>query len=137
MGITKRKKIFLWVVGALIFVVASPFLFIFGVMSFYTIKERIQRIPFDSVTWKANPDCGSDAKRIRMIDDLLAKRDLKGMSRVEVEGLLGESNTEGYFKDYDMVYCLGPERGFVAIDSEWLVIRLDHDKVVYYRTARD
>jgi hypothetical protein len=133
----KRKKVFLWVAGIVISILASPFLFIFGLMAFYTVKERVNRVPFDSVAWKANPDCGSNARRIRMIDDLFAKRDLKGMRRAEVEALLGERDLTGYFKDYDMVYCLGPERGFVPIDSEWLVIKLDQDKVTYYRIARD
>jgi hypothetical protein len=138
MGITKRKKIFLWVVGIVVLIGASPFLFLFGLMAFYTVKERINRVPFDSVAWKANQECySSNAKRIRMVDDFLAKHDLKGMSRWEVEALLGERDTTGYFKDYDMVYCLGPERGFISIDSEWLVIKLDQDKVTYYRIATD
>jgi hypothetical protein len=56
MGMTKRKKIFLWVVGIVVLIGASPFLFLFGLMAFYTVKERINRVPFDSVAWKANQE---------------------------------------------------------------------------------
>jgi hypothetical protein len=41
--------------------------------------------------------------------------------------MLGEPPPTSYFRQWDMVYWLGMERGFVSIDSEWLVIRLDQD----------
>ena len=37
-----------------------------------------------------------------------------------------------------MVYWLGDERGYMSIDSEWLVVRLDGEgKVAEYRIVRD
>jgi hypothetical protein len=37
-----------------------------------------------------------------------------------------------------MVYWLGPERGFIRIDSEWLVLRLDQSDIVReVRIVRD
>ncbi len=37
-----------------------------------------------------------------------------------------------------MVYWLGPERGLIRIDSEWLVLRLDEGGVVReFRIVRD
>ena len=38
--------------------------------------------------------------------------------------LLGEPPKTEYFKEFDLVYYLGPERGFTGIDSEWLVLKL-------------
>jgi hypothetical protein len=38
---------------------------------------------------------------------------------------LGEPKPQDFFVDYDLVYVLGPERGFISIDYEWLVINLD------------
>jgi hypothetical protein len=38
--------------------------------------------------------------------------------------LLGEPPKTEYFKEFDLVYYLGPERGFMGIDSEWLVLKL-------------
>ena len=32
---------------------------------------------------------------------------------------------------------LGPERGFISIDSEWLVIKFEQDRVVVARVVRD
>lgn len=39
--------------------------------------------------------------------------------------MLGPPSDVGYFRTYDLVYWLGLERGFMRIDSEWLVVRLD------------
>ena len=60
-----------------------------------------------------------------MVDNLLAHRKLIGNSRQEILELLGEPEHTGYFKEYDMVYWLGPERSFISIDSESLVLKLD------------
>jgi len=34
---------------------------------------------------------------------------------------------ENRFKEFDIVYYLGPQRGFMGIDSEWLVLKLNPD----------
>jgi hypothetical protein len=39
--------------------------------------------------------------------------------------LLGPPEPQNGFAGYDMVYVLGPERSFINIDYEWLVIKLD------------
>ena len=72
-----------------------------------------------------------------MADGLLRSRVLLGKSRIEVVGLLGEPPKTDYFSGWDMVYVLGPERGYFSIDSEWLVLRLRNDRVVEARLARD
>ena len=51
---------------------------------------------------------------------------------------VGEPPPTGYFAAWDMVYWLGPERGFIRIDSEWLVLRLAKDgRVLDNRIVRD
>ena len=35
-----------------------------------------------------------------------------------------EPRSTEYFRDWSLVYNLGRERGFMAIDSEWLVVRI-------------
>ncbi len=73
-----------------------------------------------------------------MADRLMAHCDLKGMAKSEVIAMLGVPPTTGYFRDYDLVYYLGPERGWMGIDSEWLVLKLDGSgKVTQYRMPRD
>lgn len=76
--------------------------------------------------------------RLEMADRLVARGTLVGKSRAEVVELLGEPSPTTYFADWDLVYWLGPERGFISIDSEWLVLRLGEDgRVSYNRIVRD
>ena len=81
---------------------------------------------------------GPLAVRGCMVDDLLARRRLQGLARNEVVALLGEPRPSSYFRQYDLVYWLGPERGLVSVDSEWLVFRLDATgRVAEYRLVTD
>jgi hypothetical protein len=80
----------------------------------------------------------SKATRGCLVDDLLRSHELRGRSRSEVVALLGEPPKTDYFREYDLVYWLGPERGFISIDSEWLVMRLDSlGRVSEYRLVTD
>jgi len=73
-----------------------------------------------------------------MVDDLLRLHSFRGMTRDQVTGIIGEPDKTEYFKDWDLVYWLGPERSFMSIDSEWLVLRLDgQKKVKEFRIMRD
>ena len=62
--------------------------------------------------------------RTRIVDDLLANHELVGMTEEEILALLGDCDNEsGYFQQQDrLVYWLGPERGLMSIDSEWLIL---------------
>src|SRR3954467_11311708 len=73
---------------------------------------------------------GKLAVRGCMIDDLLEGHDLRGMTSAEVIALIGEPERADVFQEYDMVYWLGPERGLIGTDSEYLVIKLDKSKRV-------
>ena len=68
---------------------------------------------------------GRLAVRGCMIDDLLEKHELRGKTRAEVVALIGEPDRTEVFAEYDMVYWLGPERGLIGTDSEYLVMNLD------------
>lgn len=87
-------------------------------------REYWSREPFVSERWKASADSDqAHPLRIRMVDDLLRKHRLIGQTRSEIEQLLGVPPQTPYFHNYDLVYWLGPERGLMSIDSEWLCIR--------------
>jgi hypothetical protein len=73
---------------------------------------------------------GRLAVRGCMVDDLLSVHELVGLTRDSVVALIGEPPPTEYFKEFDLVYWLGPERGLIGIDSEWLVIRLDRQRRV-------
>jgi hypothetical protein len=97
-----------------------------------SVEDYSKRIYFDSRVWK-NTELAptTNYPRLRMVNDLLKKYELKGMSRPEIETLLGLPDKTPYFSSWDMVYHLGPERGFMSIDSEWLVIRVNDQGTVY------
>jgi outer membrane protein assembly factor BamE (lipoprotein component of BamABCDE complex) len=50
---------------------------------------------------------------------------LLGKTRSEIETMLGAPTQTDKFRDYDLVYWLGDERGYMSIDSEWLAMRFD------------
>jgi hypothetical protein len=93
-------------------------------------------LPFIAAWWRAGEQHWSDPlhRRHRIADWLILSDRLIGHSREDVVTLLGEPPPTEYFKEWDMVYLLGAERGFISIDSEWLVLRLDDRRVV--REAR-
>ncbi|UPU34302.1 outer membrane protein assembly factor BamE [Geomonas paludis] len=119
-----NRKIRLALLGCAV-VVGAVFWFLFG----DSIQERLNRREFDSTEWK-NPKNVTYNIRIRMVNDLLRRHHLTGMSREQVIAIIGEPDKTQYFKDWDMVYWLGPERGFLSVDSEWLVMRFNSQKKV-------
>jgi hypothetical protein len=93
--------------------------------------------PFDPVGWQ-DPARVKQGVRLKMADRLVAWRTLQGKTRQQVVDLLGKPSDEGYFRHWDLVYWLGPERGFISIDSEWLVARLGNDdRVIDCRIVTD
>ena len=106
----KKGIILLLAVGALL-------------LSAFLLYQHTHYRHFDAALWKNNATRSSI--RLAMADDLVATQRLNKLSRAGVLDLLGEPLKTPYFKEFDMVYWLGPERAFMSIDSEWLVIKLD------------
>ena len=92
---------------------------------------------FDPNAWQRREQAWDHAAG-EMADRLVETSALQGMKRAQVVGMLGEPLQTPNFNDWDMKYWLGPERGYLSIDSEWLVIRLGSDgRVADYRIVRD
>lgn len=74
---------------------------------------------FSTSKWLDDPE-----GRTAIVDNLLEKYELVGMSEDDVLSLLGEpDNDYGYFNaDNRYVYYMGAERGLFGIDSEWLIL---------------
>ncbi len=88
---------------------------------------------FTTEKWLKSPD-----KRTRLVGDLLSRYDLIGLSEGEIAALLGENDTgRDYFSPEKYVYYLGPERGIISIDSEWLIIEFDDGAVSKYFVRTD
>ena len=93
--------------------------------------------PFDAAQWR-QVQTADNHVRLRMVDWLVRSGELDGLTREEVVELLGPPDGGPYFRDWDFVWWLGPERGFTSIDSEWLVLRIGSDgRVAEYRVLRD
>jgi outer membrane protein assembly factor BamE (lipoprotein component of BamABCDE complex) len=123
--IAKQRKA--WIAISTIFVVL-----LFVIFAFWPRKQ-----PFDPIGWQ-DQERIQKGVRLEMADRLIADHQLDGLTKTEVLKLLGEPPATSYFKDWDLVYWLGNERGFVSIDSEWLVIRFDANaRVSEYRIVRD
>ena len=134
---TRRDWIELCVIlGAVLFPFAV-FWLVFG--GYRELREWAQRMPFDSHVWTTRLfDENKEPVRIRMVDNLIQKYELRGMTRSEIIDLLSEPPETGYFSEYDFVYWLGPERGFLSIDSEWLAIKFGpDDRVRKFAIVRD
>ena len=88
---------------------------------------------FTAEKWADNP-----MGRVNIVDDMLDRYSLVGMSEDEIHVLLGNETENAYFKEDDnIVYWLGPERGLISIDSEWLVITFKDGTVSEYKIMRD
>jgi hypothetical protein len=80
---------------------------------------------FDAAAWN-DPAQINGGVRQPMADRLIAQDSLRGMTRAEVVRLLGEPLALSLI-GWDLAYYIGPERSFISIDSECLVIRLGKD----------
>ena len=138
MRISRPSPVFL-VLFLAVAITTSPFWLVGGRMAFDAGKEYVGRREFEAELWRDSAQVyGADPIRIRMVDDLLQQHDFLNWPRERVVALLGEPPRTGYFSQYDLVYWMGPERGLVRLDSEWLVFRLDvQGRVSEYRVVRD
>ncbi len=120
-----------------------PMVVLFGWMLFGCfIVNKIHSKKFNAELWRNHETVEHNYSwplRLTMVDDLIASGKLKGLNKKQVIDMLGSPKDHGYFKEcYDLAYWLGPERGSIRIDSEWLAISFDkEDKVKEYLLVRD
>ena len=119
-----RKRV---VVGALVLAVFA-----------YWVLLRCP-LPFVASWWNVDTEEGTPLRtRYRIADWLALSGQLNGMSRSEVVALLGAPLDTDKFREHSVTYVLGPERGLISIDYEWLAIDLDStDKVITVTVVRD
>jgi len=85
-------------------------------------------LPFMAAWWDVDANRGTTLKtRYRIADRLVTSGRLDGMNRQEVIALLGDPVTDvTRMGKHDLIYVLGPERNFIGLDFEWLLIDFDH-----------
>ncbi len=94
-------------------------------------------ISFDSAQWKSAPLYGINDIRYRMHNNLLKKHKLIGMPKEEIVKLLGPQSDPSYFQSWDLRYWMGPEPGFISLDSIWIIMKLKDNKVIKYEIVTD
>ncbi len=87
---------------------------------------------FDAQTWRNSKRYSPT--RVRMVEDLLSRHRLVGMTVQELENFLGPPDNDPLHlqtnSDDDYFYLLGPERGLISTDNEWLQIKIEDGRVV-------
>ena len=102
------------------------------------IDEWRYALPFDSASWRSRSrdEVSGWPTRLRMVDNLMRKTALVGSTRMELTRLLGEPDDLAWFREFfsrdpptwwNAVYRLGPQRGFMQLDHEWLVFVIGSD----------
>lgn len=125
---SKRKKVKKQLI-ALIIIATIPVVYSGTQLAIHESQSR-----FSPEKWQKY-----EHERVYMVDHLLKKYSITDMKKEEVINLLGEPTEGAYFKESNnIVYYLGPERGIISIDSEWLVISFDEqDRVIENKIVRD
>jgi hypothetical protein len=126
-----------WLVGAfLIGAVFSCPLYVGVGMSYDYVRGYFKRTEFVSKIWVNEADVQRGV-RLLMVDNLIRTKRFDQMRRDQVIALLGPPTKTGKFRDAELVYWLGPERGLFSIDSEWLLIYMANGKVSRVSTVTD
>jgi hypothetical protein len=125
-------KVFSYLLG-----LSAPPLALVGLLLFApVVSDYLHRDSFNSARWRTEARSSEDSlwpPRLCMVDDLITTKLLDGLPESTVLELLGPPEEKGFPADISpeyIHYYLGPERGSVRIDSEWLVIRFDSNRKV-------
>jgi hypothetical protein len=129
-------------IGALVGLIAFWVALGFGLDRLESLYRTTQRLPFNSAEWRADrwdTEPRWLTARQRMIDDLMAQKRLDGLTRAEVEALLGPDNKTVHWRDWHLRYVLGTGRVVGHLfDREWFVVRFGSDgRVAAYRVLID
>jgi hypothetical protein len=92
--------------------------------------------PFEREAWIAAAD-DPEGARFLMVEDLLSRGLLEGLTLAQAGELLGPPTDTAHFSGLGPCWYLGPEPGFMSIDSAWLVLELEIDRVVGGRVLTD
>ena len=138
----KHFRVISYIIGSII-----PVTSLIGFMIIGPVAENYAHSQsFNAEHWKNNQSTKSEflwPPRLCMVNDLISSRKLDNLTKQEVISLLGKPDefdviTPCKQPESCIIYYLGPERGFIRIDSEWLLIRFNKkDQIENYEIVRD
>ncbi len=118
----------------LILVTAAMLVLVFFAYGDY--KACDDGIAFDKKLWDQGLESTIGGKRFEIAKVLSKCEVLVGMSEDELVKMLGRPDRT--FSDTHLNYWLGPEReSYINIDSDWLSIWVENDKVVKTKLRTD
>ena len=132
---TKPRRKWLWIACfALAIPAVVTVLGAVGLVGVSLYSDWSHRMDFDAELWRASEDDGGMwPPRLCMVGDLISSRRLIGLRPDEVTQLLGPPASPGFpsgARGTALHYELGPERGFIRLDSAWLFIGTGADGAV-------
>jgi hypothetical protein len=92
--------------------------------------------PFEREAWIAAADDPA-GERFLMVDDLLARGLLEGLTLAQAGELLGPPSDTAHFPGRGPCWYLGPEPGALSVDSAWLLLDLRGDRIAGGRVVTD
>lgn len=109
--------------------------FVLSCLSCKDNKDENPKKTFDAVLWKVKDTDGNYSYRDEMLDDLVYKVTLKGLTKQEVITMLGEPDRTN--EDYLYYEVLSKDVGAIPFSKKFLVIKLDKDNTVEWRKIKD
>lgn len=122
------KNLWFWISGFMLSIILYAGL----VLILLGLDKPPSSESFSSIKWKSHPN-----ERVKMIDKVINLKLLNNLRTKEVIKLLGKPDGGNYTIKGTYTYYLGPERGFMSIDSEWLSIWFKDGKVNRIRVWKD
>lgn len=88
-------------------------------------SEGVQ-MTFDSALWQDEERYYSEPyPRQQMLESVRSEVLVTGQSKEDVVDRLGPPTDTEKFADHGLVYWIGPEKGVISVDYQWLVIDFD------------
>lgn len=116
------KNPILWIIS----IITSPVIYIGLIFLWITLSTQYPHKDFNKEKW--NSDIES---RFEYADDLVDNNLLIGLTKTEVETMLGEPDSENA---NTLTYYIGfSPRHFIGIDPDWLEIKFENGKVINVR----
>ncbi|MBI2464370.1 hypothetical protein HYV57_05425 [Candidatus Peregrinibacteria bacterium] len=128
------KKI---IIGTLLSLLVFGFAYGLFIYFVFFYPYRTSWVSFDSSEWQNGETKFDEDIRYRMHKDLLKKYKIVGMAEADLVQLLGPESKTDKFKNWDLVYWMGPEPGAFAIDSIWLLLDIEDGKVKEFKVMTD